>query len=60
MNVTEHLLSKYISINSAPNTVVQNILIVVYFHPRKPYFGILLWFGTTDDSIIRGSIKCAS
>ena len=58
--MTEHPLSKHISINFAPDTVVQNILIVVYFHPRKPYFGVLPWFGTIENSITHGSIKYAS
>ena len=58
MNVIENPLSKYILINFSLNFNSQNILIVAYFQFSKLYFGILIWSGVIDDSIINNSAKC--
>ena len=60
INVTEHPLLKHISINFISGPAVQNVLIVAYFYFLKQYFGIFIWFGIIDDSIINNSAKCAT
>ena len=60
INVTEQPLSRHTSLVSMVWELLEvsnhTTLMVVYFQVRKPYPGVLIWSGTTLDSICR---KCA-